>query len=152
MGAEDVPGGAYGYAVADLLVGGLVALAVEGIDQRAVGGLRDGVDRQVAPREVFVEHEGQVQPAPAPRFSRTSATLSHPPAPGAGAHTREGLTAWGIADVDGLKAINDRFGSDDWTPVVLHVDDDFPRSVALMRRADVADVVGAAGIERRGHT
>ncbi|TNM38535.1 CoA transferase [Nocardioides albidus] len=77
----------------------------------------DGTDACVAPilrmseaqdhphikgREVFVEHEGIVQPQPAPRFSRTKATLSHPPAPGAGAHTRDALTAWGIADVDGL--------------------------------------------------
>ncbi|QYJ03201.1 CoA transferase [Nocardioides panacisoli] len=53
-------------------------------------------------RETFVEHEGIVQPQPAPRFSRTRATLGMPPAPGAGAHTREALTAWGIADVDGL--------------------------------------------------
>ncbi|WP_182378515.1 CaiB/BaiF CoA-transferase family protein [Nocardioides sp. WS12] len=77
----------------------------------------DGTDACVAPilklseapehphikgRGVFVEHEGIVQPQPAPRFSRTQATLSHPPAPGAGAHTREALEAWGIADVDGL--------------------------------------------------
>ncbi len=53
-------------------------------------------------REVFVEHHGITQPQPAPRFSRTRATLSHPPAPAAGAHTREALTAWGIADVDAL--------------------------------------------------
>ncbi|MFC5729257.1 MULTISPECIES: CaiB/BaiF CoA transferase family protein [Nocardioides] len=53
-------------------------------------------------REVFVEHEGIVQPQPAPRFSRTRATLSLPPAPAAGAHTREALVAWGVADVDGL--------------------------------------------------
>jgi trehalose 6-phosphate synthase len=33
--------------------------------------------------------------------------------------------------------INERFGTADWVPVVLDVDDDFPRSVALMRRADV---------------
>ncbi|MEX2293034.1 MAG: trehalose-6-phosphate synthase [Acidimicrobiales bacterium] len=33
--------------------------------------------------------------------------------------------------------INERFGTVGWTPVVLDVDDDFPRSVALMRRADV---------------
>jgi alpha-methylacyl-CoA racemase len=52
-------------------------------------------------RETFVEHEGQVQPAPAPRFSRTAATLGLPPAV-AGQHTREALTAWGVADVDGL--------------------------------------------------
>ncbi|WP_344775618.1 CaiB/BaiF CoA-transferase family protein [Nocardioides panacisoli] len=79
----------------------------------------DGTDACVAPilrmseapdhphikaREVFVEHEGLVQPQPAPRFSRTAATLSLPPAPGAGAHTREALTAWGITTVDGLIA------------------------------------------------
>jgi alpha-methylacyl-CoA racemase len=53
-------------------------------------------------RGTFVEHEGQVQPAPAPRFSRTSASLGLAPAPTAGADTRAGLTAWGIEDVDGL--------------------------------------------------
>ncbi|MFS3128387.1 CaiB/BaiF CoA transferase family protein [Nocardioides sp. Bht2] len=56
----------------------------------------------MAAREVFVEHHGIVQPQPAPRFSRTAATLSHPPASGPGVHTREALTAWGIADVDAL--------------------------------------------------
>ncbi|MBO9522201.1 MAG: CoA transferase [Nocardioidaceae bacterium] len=79
----------------------------------------DGTDACVAPilpmseafehphikgRGVFVEHEGLTQPAPAPRFSRTEATLSHPPAPGAGAHTRAALLAWGIDDVDDLVA------------------------------------------------
>ncbi len=53
-------------------------------------------------RETFVEHGGIVQPQPAPRFSRTQASLSLPPSPAAGAHTRDALTAWGIADVDGL--------------------------------------------------
>ncbi|WP_435769572.1 CaiB/BaiF CoA transferase family protein [Nocardioides sp. SYSU DS0651] len=77
----------------------------------------DGTDACVAPilriseaadhphikaREVFVEHEGVVQPQPAPRFSRTAATLGLPPAPAPGAHTREALAAWGIGDVDGL--------------------------------------------------
>jgi alpha-methylacyl-CoA racemase len=77
----------------------------------------DGTDACVAPilpmseavdhphikeRGVFVEHDGLVQPAPAPRFSRTEATLDLPPAPQAGAHTREALEAWGIADVDAL--------------------------------------------------
>ncbi|HWU24116.1 MAG TPA: CaiB/BaiF CoA-transferase family protein [Nocardioides sp.] len=79
----------------------------------------DGTDACVAPilkmseapehphmkaREVFIEHEGIVQPQPAPRFSRTTATLSLPPAAGPGVHTREALTAWGIEDVDGLIA------------------------------------------------
>jgi alpha-methylacyl-CoA racemase len=53
-------------------------------------------------RETFVEKDGMVQPQPAPRFSRTGATLTMPPSKEAGAHTREALTAWGVADVDGL--------------------------------------------------
>lgn len=55
-------------------------------------------------REVFVEHEGIKQPQPAPRFSRTQATLGMPPAPKAGAHTKEALAAWGIDNVDELLA------------------------------------------------
>jgi alpha-methylacyl-CoA racemase len=51
-------------------------------------------------RGTFVEHEGLVQPHPAPRFSRTEATLGLAPSPAAGTHTREALSAWGIADVD----------------------------------------------------
>jgi alpha-methylacyl-CoA racemase len=79
----------------------------------------DGTDACVAPilpmseavnhphikdRGTFVEKDGLVQPAPAPRFSRTGATLGLPPAPAAGAHTREALAAWGIEDVDALLA------------------------------------------------
>ena len=53
-------------------------------------------------REVFVENEGVRQPAPAPRFSRTTASLSSPPPAKAGADTKEALTAWGIRAVDDL--------------------------------------------------
>ncbi|MCD6639106.1 MAG: CoA transferase [Nocardioides sp.] len=56
----------------------------------------------MAAREVFVEHAGQVQPAPAPRFSRTASSLALPPAPAVGIDTRAALTAWGVGDVDGL--------------------------------------------------
>ena len=56
----------------------------------------------LAAREVFVERDGVVQPAPAPRFSRTTAALGLPPAPVAGSDTRAALEAWGIGDVDGL--------------------------------------------------
>ena len=52
-------------------------------------------------REVFVERDGYVQPTPAPRFSRTEATLGRT-AEDAGQSTREALAAWGIADVEGL--------------------------------------------------
>ncbi|CAM5721697.1 Alpha,alpha-trehalose-phosphate synthase OS=Streptomyces glaucescens OX=1907 GN=SGLAU_15435 PE=3 SV=1 [Streptomyces glaucescens] len=34
--------------------------------------------------------------------------------------------------------INDEYGTADWTPVVLHVKDDFARSLAAYRLADVA--------------
>jgi alpha-methylacyl-CoA racemase len=53
-------------------------------------------------REVFVERAGVSQPAPAPRFSRTTASLSSPPPRQPGIDTHEALTAWGIADVDDL--------------------------------------------------
>ncbi|WP_300681545.1 CaiB/BaiF CoA-transferase family protein [Nocardioides sp.] len=53
-------------------------------------------------RQTYVEADGIVQPAPAPRFSRTAPTLSMPPAKGPGEHTREALEAWGISDVEGL--------------------------------------------------
>jgi alpha-methylacyl-CoA racemase len=53
-------------------------------------------------RGTFVERDGMVQPQPAPRFSRTQPSLTTPPPATAGAQTREALTAWGIADIDGL--------------------------------------------------
>ena len=54
-------------------------------------------------RGTYVERDGLTQPAPAPRFSATPATLTTPPQR-AGASTTEALTAWGIADVAGLIA------------------------------------------------
>lgn len=80
--------------------------------------LFDGTDACVAPvlpvseaakhphlqaRGVYVERDGILQPAPAPRFSRTEATLSTLPQD-AGTSTREALMAWGIDDVDALIA------------------------------------------------
>jgi len=56
----------------------------------------------MAAREVFVDHEGVHQPMPAPRFSRTTASLSSPPPAKVGIDTREALAAWGIEDVDDL--------------------------------------------------
>jgi alpha-methylacyl-CoA racemase len=50
-------------------------------------------------RGVFVERDGVVQPAPAPRFSRTPARLGLPP-PRPGEHTDEVLRDWGIAPPD----------------------------------------------------
>ena len=57
----------------------------------------------LAARGTYVHRDGVLQPAPAPRFSRTEATLTTgPTAPGG--QTREALTAWGVEDVDALLA------------------------------------------------
>lgn len=55
----------------------------------------------LAARKVFVEQDGVVQPAPAPRFSETPASLGRGPAE-PGTHTREALLDWGLTDVDQL--------------------------------------------------
>jgi alpha-methylacyl-CoA racemase len=54
-------------------------------------------------RGTFVEKDGHTQPAPAPRFSRTQASIGRP-AESAGDSTREALGAWGIDGVDDLIA------------------------------------------------
>ena len=54
-------------------------------------------------RGTFVELDGVVQPAPAPRFSRTPGAVAGPP-PAIGAHTRDALGEWGLssAEIDSL--------------------------------------------------
>ena len=50
-------------------------------------------------RQSFVDVAGVTQPAPAPRFSRS--TLDHPaPPPGLGEHTRQALIEWGLSDAE----------------------------------------------------
>jgi len=46
-------------------------------------------------RGTFTEVDGIVQPAPAPRFSRTETSIQRPP-PHAGQHTAEALADWGL--------------------------------------------------------
>jgi alpha-methylacyl-CoA racemase len=46
-------------------------------------------------RSTFIEVDGVVQPAPAPRFSRTPSEVSKPPSP-PGADTVTGLAEWGV--------------------------------------------------------
>ncbi|HLW72176.1 MAG TPA: CaiB/BaiF CoA-transferase family protein [Candidatus Binataceae bacterium] len=50
-------------------------------------------------RGTFVEPDGVVQPAPAPRFSRTPGAIQRPPAR-AGEHTEEALRDWGFSASD----------------------------------------------------
>jgi len=54
-------------------------------------------------RHTFIDVDGVTQPAPAPRFSRTNAKVSHGPAV-AGENTREVLQSWGVKNVDDLIA------------------------------------------------
>ena len=58
-------------------------------------------------RSTFAEVDGVVQPAPAPRFSRTPAAIRQPPS-APGADTDEALAAWGFAagEIAGLRARN----------------------------------------------
>jgi alpha-methylacyl-CoA racemase len=56
-------------------------------------------------RKTFVEYEGVVQPAPAPRFSRTSPEIQRPPS-FAGQHTDEALAEWGF-DADRIAALRE---------------------------------------------
>ncbi len=53
-------------------------------------------------RDTIVEYEGVLQPAPAPRFSRTAPEL-HRPAAKPGEHTDEALRDWGFSDADVAK-------------------------------------------------
>lgn len=56
-------------------------------------------------RQTFVEHAGVIQPAPAPRFSRTAPEIQRPPAQ-PGEHGDEILSGWGFSagEIDALKA------------------------------------------------
>jgi alpha-methylacyl-CoA racemase len=58
-----------------------------------------------AARGTFTEVSGMVQPAPAPRFSRTPGSIGRPP-PHAGQHSDEVLGEWGFPqdDIDELRA------------------------------------------------
>ncbi|MBF4767709.1 CoA transferase [Nocardioides agariphilus] len=58
----------------------------------------------LAERATYVDRGRGLEPAPAPRFSRTPAGLGSPPPERAGADTVEALTAWGIEDVEALLA------------------------------------------------
>jgi alpha-methylacyl-CoA racemase len=61
------------------------------------------VDEHLTARRTYVTADGVIQPAPAPRFSRTPGQLPAP-APSRGQHTVEALTAWGLPDAADLVA------------------------------------------------
>ena len=56
-------------------------------------------------RSSFVEIAGRTNPAPAPRFSRTPAEVSRPPAR-SGEHTDEALLEWGLSN-DEVKTLRE---------------------------------------------
>jgi alpha-methylacyl-CoA racemase len=53
-------------------------------------------------RGAFTEVAGEMQPAPAPRFSRTPGSIEMPP-PHAGQHTAQVLVDWGFSEADVAK-------------------------------------------------
>ena len=60
-------------------------------------------DPHLVARGTYVTGNDMIQPAPAPRFSRTPGQLSEPP-PVPGQHTIEALTEWGLPDAEDLVA------------------------------------------------
>jgi alpha-methylacyl-CoA racemase len=60
-------------------------------------------DEHLTARQTYLTADGVIQPAPAPRFSRTPGRLPAP-APAPGQHTIEALTAWGLPDAEDLVA------------------------------------------------
>jgi alpha-methylacyl-CoA racemase len=60
-------------------------------------------DPHLMARQVYQDHDGVIQPGPAPRFSRTPGALGAPP-PQPGEHSRAALNAWGIGNADALIA------------------------------------------------
>jgi alpha-methylacyl-CoA racemase len=54
-------------------------------------------------RNTFIDIAGIKQPAPAPRFSRTSTSVPTAPAH-AGQHSKQILQDWGVSNVDELLA------------------------------------------------
>jgi trehalose 6-phosphate synthase len=57
--------------------------------------------------------------------------------------SREDLPAYReyTASIERLAAeIDDEFGTDDWTPILLEIQDDYPAALALLRRTDVVFV------------
>jgi alpha-methylacyl-CoA racemase len=60
-------------------------------------------DAHLTARQTYDTTDGFIQPAPAPRFSRTPGELSDP-APAPGQHTVEALAAWGLSDAEDLVA------------------------------------------------
>ncbi|ATE65082.1 CaiB/BaiF CoA transferase family protein [Rhizorhabdus dicambivorans] len=56
-------------------------------------------------RGTFVERDGVIQPAPAPRFSRTPGAIQGPP-PAVGEHDRQALGDWGFSE-DAIARLRD---------------------------------------------
>ncbi len=114
-----------------------VQAQVAALDRR---GGRPEADRPGGPHRAVQEHR--------PRPGRLPGAADHPArvarpgdAPGA-SPTRPGTTCPSTASTppacSGWPAeIEDEFGTDDWNPLILQVNDDYPRSLAAYRLADV---------------
>lgn len=60
----------------------------------------------LAARATFVEFDGVLHPAPAPRFSRTESAIQGPP-PAVGEHSRAILAGWGFSEAEIAETLGD---------------------------------------------
>jgi trehalose 6-phosphate synthase len=102
------------------------------VGDRTVIGRVDRVELSKNLRRGFLAFEDLLTQHPEHRGRVVFAAGAYPSREGVPAYTayRESVEAE-------VARINDTFGTADWTPIELDVDDDYPRSVALLRRADV---------------
>lgn len=112
------------------------AAALAELDQ-AVGGRRFivRVDRIELSKNVlrgFDAYDALLAQEPERRGQVVFGAFVYPSRQGVAAYDR-----YARAVADRVAAINERYGTDDWTPILFDPTDDYPRSVAALQRADV---------------
>jgi trehalose 6-phosphate synthase len=117
--------------------GGPCALALDALEQRVGRDRRvvGRVDRRALSKNVlrgFLAYEALLDRRPDLRGEISFAACLY--------RSREGVEDYRVYEqqvVDLAARINGRFAVDGWEPIVLQIGDDFPRSVAALRRYDV---------------
>jgi trehalose 6-phosphate synthase len=124
---DDIRSTAASPACADAL-----AALEDRVGDRAVIGRVDRMELSKNLLRGFLAFDDLLEHHPEHRGRIVFVTGAYASRQGVGAYTayREAVEAE-------VARINDRWSTGDWTPIHLEVEDDFPRSVALLRRSDV---------------